>query len=122
MKSVTKKGSSGTVDEYIARAPKEAQAKLKEMREIIRAIAPSARESISYGMPGYDKGRIAWFAAMKGYVGLYLRPPIINEHKEELALYMTTKSAIHFPLREKSPVALIKKLIRARIKKNKEKR
>ena len=33
---------------------------------------------------GYDKGRVAWFASMKGYVGLYLRPPIINEHAKEL--------------------------------------
>ncbi|HEY5220622.1 MAG TPA: DUF1801 domain-containing protein [Candidatus Paceibacterota bacterium] len=118
MKRIAK---SSSVDTYIASAPKEARAKLKEMRAVIRLIAPKAVESISYGMPGYDKGRIAWFASMKGYVGLYLRPPIIEEHKKELATYGTTKSAIHFPLNEKLPVALIKKLIRARIKKNKAK-
>ena len=73
-------------------------------------------------MPGYDKGRIAWFASMKGYVGLYLRPPILEEHKRELAGYKTTKSAVHFPLDENLPIALIKKLIRARIKKNGAKR
>jgi len=110
-----------TVKEYIERTPLESRRKLNEIRTVIRGIAPDAVESISYGMPGYDKGRIAWFALMKRYVGLYLRPPIIEEHKKELVTYTTTKSAIHFPLDKKLPVALIKKLIRARIKKNRSK-
>ncbi len=70
-------------------------------------------------MPYYDyKGRLAWFGLAKAHVGLYLRPPIIEEHKKELAGYETTKSAIHFPLDEKVPVALIKRLVKARMKKN----
>ena len=113
---------SGAVGAYIARANKEARSKLKEMREAIRAAAPDALEGMSYGMPAYDKGRIAWFALMKGYVGLYVRPPIIEEHAKELAKFKTTKSAIHFPLDKKLPVALIKKLIRARMKWNRVKR
>ena len=110
--------SAKDVDAYIAKAPKEAQARLKQMRKVIRAVAPNVEESISYRMPAYGKGRVAWFASMKGYVGLYLRPPIIADHGKELAKYKTTKSAIHFPLDEKFPVALVKKLLRARIKRN----
>src|SRR5258708_2763301 len=106
------------VDAYIAKAPKEARAKLKAMRKVMKEVAPNAVEGISYGMPGYDKGRIGWFALMKRYIGLYLRPPIIKEHKKELAKYKTTKSAIHFPLDQNLPIALIKKLLRARIKKD----
>jgi uncharacterized protein YdhG (YjbR/CyaY superfamily) len=113
---------SNSVDDYIAGAPLESRGKLKEMRATIRAVAPDALESISYGMPGYDKGRIAWFALGKRYVGLYLRPPIIKDLQKELAIYTTTKSAIHFPLDKKLPILLIKKLLRARIKKNKEKK
>lgn len=107
-----------SVDAYIAGARKEARSKLEELRAIIRETAPSAVESISYGMPGYDKGRIAWFGLMKEHIGLYLRPPIIEEHKNELAAYKTTKSAVHFPLDQKLPVALIKKLVKARMSKN----
>lgn len=106
------------VDSYISHAPKAAQAKLREMRKLILDLAPHAEESISYRMPGYDNGKIAWFASMKGYIGLYLRPPIIEEHATELATYKTTKSAIHFPLEKKLPVALIRKLLKARIKRN----
>jgi uncharacterized protein YdhG (YjbR/CyaY superfamily) len=103
---------------YISAAPKAAQDKLREIRAAIREVAPAAVESISYGMPGYDKGRVAWFGLMKAHIGLYLRPPIIAEHKNELAGYETTKSAIRFPLDDRLPVSLIKKLVKARMKKN----
>jgi uncharacterized protein YdhG (YjbR/CyaY superfamily) len=111
------------VSAYIARAPKASRLKLTELRRLIMDIAPEAEERISYGMPYYDHyGRMAYFALMKGYIGLYIPSPIIADHKRELADYVTTKSAIHLPLEKKLPVALIKKLIRARIKHNKTKR
>jgi uncharacterized protein YdhG (YjbR/CyaY superfamily) len=43
---------------------------------------------------------------------------MIEEHRKELADYKTTKSAVHLPLDEEIPVPLMKKLIRARMKKN----
>ena len=113
------------VDAYIASAPAEAREKLNQIRAAIRAVAPAAVESIGYGMPAYDKGQVAWFGLMKHHIGLYLRPPIIAEHKSELVGYTTTKSAVQFPLVKKLPVPLIKKLVQARMKKNeraKEKR
>ncbi|HEX2710980.1 MAG TPA: DUF1801 domain-containing protein [Candidatus Acidoferrales bacterium] len=82
-------------------------------------MSPDAVENISYGMAGYDKGRVAWFGLQKTHIGLYLRPPIIEEHARVLAGYETTKSAVHLPLDRPIPVALIKKLVRARIRKNK---
>jgi uncharacterized protein YdhG (YjbR/CyaY superfamily) len=108
-----------SVDDYISAAPKEVQDKLKEVRGAIREAAPTAAESISYRMPYYSyKGRLAWFGLHTGHIGLYLRPPVIEEHKKELAGYETTKSAVHFPLDKRIPVPLIKKLVKARIKKN----
>jgi uncharacterized protein YdhG (YjbR/CyaY superfamily) len=107
-----------TVDEYIANAPSEMQGILAELRALITDSAPMAAESISYGMPFYDyEGRLVYFAAMKGYVGLYIPPPIIADHAGELAGYTTTKSAIHLPT-TKLPKTLIKKLIRARMRHN----
>ena len=116
-----KKGvtSSKDVDAYIAKAPKELRGKLKELRAAIKQVAPKAAESISYRMPFFNyKGRLAWFAPMKTHIGLYLRPPVIAEHKRELAGYTTTKSAVHLPLDKKLPISLIKKLVKARVKKN----
>lgn len=47
-----------------------------------------------------------------------MRPPVIGEHKKELEGFVTTKSAVHLPLDRKIPVPLIKKLVKARMKKN----
>jgi uncharacterized protein YdhG (YjbR/CyaY superfamily) len=107
------------VDEYISTAPKEVQDKLREVRAAIREVAPTAKESISYKMPYYAyEGRLAWFGLQRAHIGLYLRPPIIEEHKKDLEGYETTKSAVHLRLDRKIPVPLIKKLVKARMKIN----
>jgi len=109
------------VDEYIAQAPKEVQEKLKELRAVIRATAPGAEERISYGMPYYDyKGRLVYFQLWKKHIGFYIPTPVVEEHQSELKGYETTKATIRFPLDEKLPLALIKKLVKARVKMNEE--
>ena len=107
------------VDAYLAATPKEARSKLKALRAIIRAAAPTAVERISYGMPYYDyKGRLAYFCLWKTHIGFYIPTPVIEEHKGELAAYKTTSATVRFPLGKRFPVALIRKLIKARMKKN----
>jgi uncharacterized protein YdhG (YjbR/CyaY superfamily) len=114
-----------SVDEYIAAAPKEVQPKLRKIRAAIRDVAPDAGESISYGMAFYNykresgfKGRFCYFGLQKAHIGLYIPPPIIEEHKDELAEYKTTKSALQLPLDRPIPISLIKKLVRDRMKRH----
>src|SRR3989344_2475872 len=100
------------VDAYIARAPKEVMGKLKEMRNAIRKACPKAVEKISYGMPYYGyKGRLVYFSIAKKHIGIYIPTPVIEEHKSELKKYSTAKATVRFPLYEKLPIALIKKLV-----------
>jgi uncharacterized protein YdhG (YjbR/CyaY superfamily) len=107
------------VDGYIAAAPKEAQNKLGEIRKAIKSVAPKAEEKISYGMPYYSyKGRLAYFAAFKDHLSLFAMPPIVGAEKAELRKYQTGKSTLRFPLGEKLPVPLIRKLVRAGVKRN----
>jgi len=107
------------VDAYIAAAPETVRAKLNQMRAIIIKTAPKAGERISYGIPYYEyKGRLAYFSAWKSHIGLYLPTPILQQHKRELAAYETTKATVRFPLQKSLPVGLIRKLVKARIKKN----
>ena len=116
---MTNKPKPKTVDAYIAAAPKEVRSKLKELRAAIRQVAPTAEERISYRMPYYAyKGRLAYFAAFKNHIGLYVPTPVVEEHKRELKDYVTSEATVRLPLDKKLPVALIKKLIRARMKKN----
>ena len=70
-------------------------------------------------MPYYSyEGRLAYFQLWKNHIGLYLPTPVIEEHKRELKGYETSKATIRIPLNEKLPVTLIRKLVRARMKKN----
>jgi len=122
-----KSGSPGTVvdegtravDAYVQAANGVARRKLQQVRRTIREVAPGARELISYGIPCFDyKGRLAWFGLFTNHIGLYIRPPVIQEHKKELVGYVTTKSAVHLPLDREIPVSLVKRLVRARMKVN----
>jgi len=109
---------ANSVDEYIAGYPKEIQAELKKLWALIKKTAPKAEERISYGMPFYDyHGRLVYFYGAKSYIGLYIPSPIIANHAKELQKYVTTKSAIHLPMKN-LPVALITKLVKARMKYN----
>lgn len=111
--------TSPEVDAYIARAPVAVRDKLERLRNGIRAAVPDATEVISYRMPGYSypgypyKGMLVWFGVQRSHIGLYLRPPTIENHRRELANYGTTKSAVHLPLDREIPLRLVQRLVRA---------
>src|SRR5688572_27981333 len=95
----------GGVDEYIARCPEEARAKLEQVRATIRGIAPGSIETVSYfQIPGYSyegydyNGMFAWFSFKHPHIRLHVRPPVIGDHANELAGYLTTASIISFPM------------------------
>ncbi len=102
-----------TVDEYIKNAPHERKRVLEEIRRVIKETAPEAEEKLSYGMPYYGyKGRLVYFAYAKNHLGLYIPPPIIEQHKEDLKGYQTSKSAVQIPYGKALPVALIKNFLK----------
>lgn len=118
-KGSQKRADSRNVNAYIRTAPKESRAKLNQLRRIIKSVAPEAKEGISYKIPYYNyRGPLVWFAAFKKHIGIFLRPPVIAEHRQELKGYVTTKSSVHFSMDKPLPVALIRKLVRARMAKN----
>ena len=116
------------VDAYIENASKDVQPKLRMMRSAIKEAAPDSVETISYGMPFYSfKGesgfhaRLCYFALLKNKnkIAFYIRPMFLEEHLEEVGPFLTTKSALQFPLDKPVPIQLIKKLVRAGIRKHK---
>lgn len=111
-----------SVDEYIALAPEELQARLKELRATITASAPNVEERMSYGMPTYNyKGRLVYFSLWKKHIGLYaLSPSVLEAHKSELEGYVTPKGTVQLPLDEELPITLIESLVKAQAKKNDE--
>ena len=107
------------VEAYIEAAPSEVQSKLREIRAIIKEVAPNATERISYGMPYYEhKGRLIYFSLAKAHIGLYIPTPVLDEHKDELLGYETTGATLRIPLDRSIPAELIRRLVRARMEKN----
>jgi uncharacterized protein YdhG (YjbR/CyaY superfamily) len=118
-KTGAKSATARNVDEYLAGVPKEARATLAKLRQTIRAAAPMASEVISYQMPMYKHhGMVVGFAAFKNHCSLFPGAAVMDAHKEELGRYDTSKSTIRFPAGKPLPAALVRKLVKARIKEN----
>lgn len=105
-----------TINEYISEFPKDIQEKLENIRKTIQEAAPEATEKISYGMPTfYLNSNLVHFAAFKKHIGFYPTPNGIENFKDELSKYKTSKGAIQFPLDKKIPYELIKEIVRFRV-------
>jgi len=96
---------------------------LKKIRSAIKATALAVKEGISYGMPHYSyHGRLSHFAAFKDHVGYFAMPghSIQKTFARQFKPYQTEKSTLQFPLGTAVPVALLRKIVKARIKENQE--
>ncbi len=120
MSGSDKKIIPGGVDEYIQACPEEIQDKLVLIRAAIREVAPDAVETVSYfGIPGYSyegydyNGMFAWFSYKKPHIRLHVRPPVGENHIDELAGCKITKGIIGFPETAELSPALISKLVQA---------
>ena len=109
-----------TVDEYLAAAPPDARAALLKLRGAIRAAAPKATEVIRHRMPTFKhRGGLVAFAAFKDHCSFFLMgTAVMAAHKRELTNCDTARGTIRFSADKPLPAALVKKLVKARIKEN----
>jgi len=117
-------GALRNVDEYLAGVPEPARSTLNKMRAAIRStVPPEATETISYGMPAFKhKGVLVWFAAFSNHCSLFPTASVIEAYKNELKGFSTSKGTIHFPMDKPLPIALVKKLVKARVAQNESKK
>ena len=105
--------------------PKPFLPKIKEIWALSKKLVPQGEESIKYGMPTIELNgkNFIHFASMKGHLGFYPTPSGIkafeNELKEKSIDY--SKGCIRFPYDEPLPVSLITKIIKFRLKEEKQK-
>jgi uncharacterized protein YdhG (YjbR/CyaY superfamily) len=106
-----------TVTEYIAAAPREAQQKLREIRAILRQVAPNATEALKWGSPVFEERRILFaFAAFKSHLNFVPTPSAMKPFRKDLAKYTTGKGSIQFPYDRPLPKTLIRKIAAFRVK------
>ena len=127
MKSAASSAKDGpeAVDAYLARVPEPACTTLKRVRATIQAVVPKeATEGLSYGMPAFRyKGALVAYAAFKDHCSFFpMQASLIDEMKENLAAYRTSKGTLQFPLDKPLPAALLKKLVKLRVWENEQRK
>jgi uncharacterized protein YdhG (YjbR/CyaY superfamily) len=124
VKAAKAKVAANPVDEYLARVPELARSTFDKLRATIRsAVPPETTETISYGIPAFKHKRVlVWFAAFANHCSLFPTASVIEEFKNELKGFSTSKGTIHFQLDKPLPIALIKKLVKARVAQNEQKK
>ena len=104
-----------TIDEYLAGV---ASADARNSLALIREEIPEGEESISYGVPTVKfHGFVASFAAFKNHCSFF-PGHTVADFAEELKGYKTSKGTIQFPHDQPLPEALVKAIVRARVREN----
>lgn len=108
-----------SIDGYIRSFPGPVQAKLREVRNLIRKTVPEAQEKISYQIPTFAlNGNLVHFAAFEKHIGFYPTSSGIRAFEGALTGYRHSKGAIQFPLGEPLPAGLIIRIVKFRVKEN----
>jgi uncharacterized protein YdhG (YjbR/CyaY superfamily) len=116
-KSVKLKAAPKNVDEYLAGVPEPARGAMNKMRAAIRSAVPlEATEVISYGIPAFKHKKVlVWFAAFSNHCSLFPTAVVIDAFRKDLKDFTVSKGTIQFAIGKPLPIALIKKLVKARV-------
>lgn len=112
-----------TVDEYLAGIPEPARSTLEHIRKVIKSVVPKeTTEVISYRIPMFKfKGMLVGYAAFAKHCSLFpTGSGVIEQFAKELKSYKTSRGTIQFPSDKPLPDSLVKKIVRQRVKENRE--
>lgn len=117
----TRRNAPATIDAYISAFSPEVRTILENIRQAIRRVAPDAEETISYQIPAFKlNGTLVYFAAFSKHIGFY--PPVKGDErlKKAVSRYAGEKGNLRFPLDEPIPYDLIERIVRLRLKQNRQ--
>lgn len=110
-----------TITAYIKAAPKESRVYLREIRTILKSVAPKAKQTVKWGTPVFEEHRILFaFAAYKSHINFMPTPAVVKAFKKESANYKTGSGSIQIPYDKPLPKALIRKMAALRVKQLRE--
>lgn len=102
-----------TFEEYFRTLPEPAQQRLTQIRELAHKLVPNLTETFSYGIPTFDyKGKhMLHIAGYAHHIGLYPGAAIMDDFKEKLNSYKTSKGTIQLELDKPLPLKLITEIV-----------
>lgn len=105
---------AAAIDEYLADLSDNDQREaLRLLCDQIRAAAPDATETISYGRPAFkvDGRWLVGFSATTKHCSFYAGAGPLQTHAEQLAGYQLGKGTINFPPDRPLPPDLVAELV-----------
>jgi uncharacterized protein YdhG (YjbR/CyaY superfamily) len=112
-----------TIDEYLTGVNAQQRVALEKLRRTIRAVAPKLEECISYGIPAFRlKGRsLVFFGAWANHCSFYPgSSATLRKFRNQLKNFQISKGTIRFSSDKPLPIALVKKLVKARMAEDKD--
>jgi len=113
MDKTIEKLSIKTVDEYIQAQPEIYRKSLEKLRELVRSLAPEAKELVSYGIACYSYHyMLVGFSAHKNHFSFTsMSSTLLKKFEEELREYDTSLGGIRFKPEQEIPTKLITRII-----------
>lgn len=106
------------VDAYLGAQPAEQRELLQALRARVAALAPEAKETISYAMPAFklDDRFLLSYAGWKHHCSIYaIHDELLAKYAPELRGFTTTKGSLHFSRAQPLPDALVDEFVRTRV-------
>ena len=111
--------SKAEITAHLKKFDKPQRDALQAVRLAIAELLPEAEEVIKYGVPTFavDGKGVIGFDGYKNHNSIFPYSGSINQIlKEDLSRYQQTKGSIHFDKEKPFPKALLKKIIKERLK------
>jgi len=105
------------VEEYIEQLPEISRGKMKQLRAILKSVAPNAKEGLKWGKPVFESEVILFaYSAHKSHWSFIPTGPALKPFERELAKFETKKDSIQFSYDNPIPENLIRKIAEYRKK------
>ena len=120
MKRTTKANTPRDVEDYLSRVPPIQRQALEQLRRTIKSLVPDAVEVISYQIPTFklNERMLVSYAAFNEHCSFFPGAGPVDTHEDELKSFATSKGTVRFTPEKPLSAALVKKLVRTRIKLN----
>jgi uncharacterized protein YdhG (YjbR/CyaY superfamily) len=104
---------------YIAAQPPGTRRAIKQLAAAIRSALPKQVEhAFSYRIPAFrvDGKIVVWYAAFTRHTSMFpMTAAVRRAHARALEGYHVSTGTVRFPLDERIPVTLVRKLVKARL-------
>jgi uncharacterized protein YdhG (YjbR/CyaY superfamily) len=112
------------VDEYLSGVPPKFRKELQKLRRTIRAAAPGAEETISYGMPAFRlDGMLVYYAAFKDHLSFFVgSAKTRTQFAEEFKPFESGRGTLRFTPDQPIPPGLVRRVVKARVAENRARR